>query len=81
MQVSIKLHGALRRHRPAADGAKHRPFMLALEPGATVGMALQALEIPGEVVSALAVNGEQAAVDTVLSDGDKVHIFPPAAGG
>lgn len=81
MEITVKLHGTLRRFRPAVEGAEYEPFVLALAPGATVGAALLACDLSQEIVSAVAVNGAQAEVDTVLKGGDTLHVFPPAAGG
>lgn len=81
MEITVRLYGALRRYRIADGEALHRPFVIELEQGATVETALQTLGIPSELVSAVAVNGEQAESTSALGDGDTVHIFPPAAGG
>lgn len=81
MEITVKLHGRLRRLRPAGRGAEYEPFVLALAPGATVAMVMQTLDVPEAFVSAIAVNGEQAAPERTLSDGDTLHLFPPAAGG
>jgi molybdopterin converting factor small subunit len=81
LEITVKLHGTLRRFRPAGDGAAHEPFTLALSKGATASAALRELGISQEIISAVAVNGMQANTDTTLSDGDTLHIFPPAAGG
>ncbi|HZD11858.1 MAG TPA: MoaD/ThiS family protein [Candidatus Binatia bacterium] len=80
MEVTIKLHGSLRRHRPD-DGGGHGAFALQVAQKATVEEALSDLGVARDVVAAVAVNGEQAGLQTVLEDGDTVHIFPPAAGG
>lgn len=81
MQVTFKLHGSLRHYDPPGSGAAHEPFLFALDEGVTVGGALQEIEIPAELISGVAVNGEVAELDTLLKDGDTVHVFPPAAGG
>jgi len=82
LDVIIKLHGSLRRYGPpSVREAGHNPFTLTMAEGATVGILLEELKIAEEIVSAVAVNGQQAEQQTVLSDGDTVHLFPPAAGG
>jgi molybdopterin converting factor small subunit len=80
--IQVKLHGSLRRHRPAdAPGAPHQPFSLPLAAETTVAQLAAQLEIPDGLVSGAAVNGEAVATDTVLQDGDTVYLFPPSAGG
>lgn len=81
MDVTFKLHGSLRRFGPGASGAQREPFLLTIGEGETVGGALQALDIPEAFISGVAVNGEVAEWETILNDGDTVHLFPPAAGG
>ena len=81
MDITIRLYGALRRYRIADGEAMHRPFVIEVEQGATVETVLQTLRISSDLISAVAVNGEQAETTSALSDGDTVHIFPPAAGG
>lgn len=81
MEITVKLHGALRRFRPATEGAAHDPFLLTVAQGSTLNDVLMDLEMPEEIVSAAAVNGEQATLNLVLEDGDTLHLFPPAAGG
>lgn len=39
------------------------------------------LGLPEEQVRLIAVNGKQSDLQTVLSEGDTVFIFPPAIGG
>jgi sulfur carrier protein ThiS len=82
VQVEIKLHGVLRRHRPdTAGGASHHPFSLPVTAGETAASLLARLNIPPEMVHGVAVNGQQAGLDTPVHGGDVVHLFPPAAGG
>ena len=82
MEVTVKLYGTLRGHRPAsAKGAPHHPFTMQLPEGATLSELSARLGILEEYVNAAAVNGEAAEDDAVLTDGDQVRLFPPAAGG
>lgn len=82
MQVTVKLHGTLRRRRPAtAVGAPHQPFVMELTVGETVQALAQRLGIPPGYVNAAAVNGEAVEAEVILQDGDTVHLFPPSAGG
>lgn len=82
MKVVIRLYGALRRHRPAgAGGEPHHPFEIDLPPGVTVDVLTQRLGIPDGYVSAAAVNDEAVESSAVLTEGDRVSLFPPSAGG
>ena len=82
MEITVKLYGTLRGHRPeSADGAPHHPFTLQLPEGATLSDLSAQLGIANEHVNAAAVNGEAGTGDAVLEDGDQVRLFPPAAGG
>ena len=82
MQVTVKLYGVLRRHRPPdASGAPHRPFELQLPAGSTVADLNGRLGIADGMVNAAAVNGAAVEPDAQLQEGDQVSLFPPAAGG
>jgi molybdopterin converting factor small subunit len=82
VDITVKLYGTLRAHRPASvGGAPHHPFTVQLPEGATLSYLREQLGIPEEHVNAAAVNREAAEDDAVLTDGDQVRLFPPAAGG
>jgi len=82
MNVEVRLYGVLRRYRPAdAPDAPHLPFTTPLPPGATVDTLRRRLNIPDGLVSAAAVNDEAVETAFPLSDGDRVSLFPPSAGG
>lgn len=82
MNVEVRLYGSLRRYRPPELAASiPSPFAVALPVGATVAALGAELGIPDGVVSAAAVNDVAVESDTVLRDGDRVSLFPPAAGG
>ena len=82
MNIHVKLHGTLRRHRPSdAEGAPHHPFSISVPDRATVAQLVKQLSIRDGLLNAAAVNGESVAIDSVLQDGDSVQLFPPSAGG
>lgn len=82
MNVEVRLYGALRRFRPAdAPGTPHAPFAAVLPAPATIDTLLSWLRIPEGLASAVAVNDEAVESGHALSDGDRVSLFPPAAGG
>jgi molybdopterin converting factor small subunit len=82
IQVTVKLYGLLRDHRPkTAVGPPHHPFTLTLPTKATVADLAAQLGIPDGFVNAAAVNNTAVAPDTPLHNGDQVNLFPPSAGG
>lgn len=82
MKVEVRLYGSLRRYRPsAADGPAHLPFAVALPAGSSVDDLGRQLGLPEGLVSAAAVNDEAVENSAVLRQGDRVSLFPPAAGG
>lgn len=82
MEIEVKLYGTLRQHRPSqAEGMPHHPFSITVPDGTAVETLLAHLEIPDGLVSAAAVNGVSVELTTPLNNGDKVSLFPPAAGG
>ncbi|MBK8903854.1 MAG: MoaD/ThiS family protein [Anaerolineaceae bacterium] len=82
MNVEVKLYGLLRANRPAeAPGMPHHPFDITLQEGATAVQAVALLGLDDGLVTAVAINGETAELDTVLHDGDQISLFPPSAGG
>jgi sulfur carrier protein ThiS len=82
MDIEVKLHGTLRRHRPAdIPGAPHHPFPLSVANNITLHDLAAQLGIAEGLINAAAVNGDAVELATLLQDGDKVHFFPPSAGG
>ncbi len=79
MKVGIRLQAILRRYRPA--GLSGDVIEMSLPEAATVRDAATALGVPTDLIHAVFVNDEQATLDTVLSQGDRVRIFPPVVGG
>jgi molybdopterin converting factor small subunit len=82
MNLTVKLYGTLRRHRPeTAEGAPHHPFSLSLPENSTINDLVSLLKINDGAVNAAAVNGDSVSNETSLQDGDSVSLFPPTAGG
>jgi molybdopterin converting factor small subunit len=82
MEITVKLHGVLRRHRPdGIEGAPHHPFTMKLPSAATVDDLGESLGLGHQVSFIAAVNGEAAELETMLHEDDVVYFFPPAAGG
>lgn len=82
MKVEVKLYGMLRANRPAeASGAPHHLFSQTVKSGATAVHLINQLGIEDGLVTAVAINGAAAELDTVLEEGDQISLFPPSAGG
>jgi len=78
ISVRVTLFADLRRFLPkGADG----PQIYTLPAGATVADLLSAIGIPAEDEVTVGLNGEQAARETVLRDGDDAVMFSPMEGG
>jgi len=52
-----------------------------VERPATVRSLAEHLGLPTDRVRIVTVNGRQGNLQTALSDGDEVYVFPPAIGG
>lgn len=79
MNVQVRLYALLRRYHPGPDPGAW--LKLELPDGATVADVADHLKLPGGIVHAAAVNGESCELDRLLQEGDRVSLFPPAAGG
>ena len=79
MKVEVRLFATLQPYLPA--GARGDSISLDLPPGATVRDVVESLRIPSEVACLTVVNGQDAALEQVLSPGDELTMFPPLAGG
>ena len=76
--VRVTLFADLRRFLPkGADG----PQMYTMPADSTVADLLAAIGIPAEDEVTVGLNGEQAARDTALRDGDDAVMFSPMEGG
>lgn len=80
MRIEVRLFTGLRSHAPAE--AKRGRFSLILDQGAVLGEVLSSLGIDPGAVAVLLVNGAaKPQLETALSHGDVVSLFPPVAGG
>ena len=78
MKVGVRLQAILRRYRPA--DFKEDVLQVNLPDAATVRDAAAVLGVPEKLIHAVFVNDKQASLDSVLSHGDVVRMFPPVAG-
>ncbi|GJM42620.1 MAG: hypothetical protein DHS20C20_29020 [Ardenticatenaceae bacterium] len=82
MKIGVKLYGMLRANRPSgAPGLPHHSFDIIIPKGATAVHLTKQLGIEDGFVTAVAINGETAELDTTLHEGDQISLFPPSAGG
>jgi sulfur carrier protein ThiS len=79
MTVELALFAYLSQYQPDGEGGRHaRPLDLA--DGTTVADLIAQLGLPDEP-RVVFLNGRHAGDEQVLSDGDRLAIFPPVAGG
>lgn len=82
MEITVKLYGILRRHRPeTAEGLPHHPFQITLPDNSAITDLINLLQIKDGTVNAAALNGEAVDNHAPLQNGDTISLFPPAAGG
>ncbi len=79
MIIQLALFAYLSPYQPDGRGGRDsRPLEVA--EGSTVGDVIALLGLP-DGPRAVFLNGRHAADDRPLSDGDRLAIFPPIAGG
>jgi len=74
MSITVNCFATLAPHAPPGGS-------LESVPGLTVGGLIDSLAIPRDRVKTVFVNGRQAELDSPVSDGDRVGVFPAVAGG
>ena len=79
MKIELRLFASLSRYLPEQGGGN----LCAMEipEGTTVKGLLQRLAIPGEIRKIIIVNGVHAGESQALTEGDRIGVFPPVAGG
>jgi sulfur carrier protein ThiS len=83
MRVELALFASLSRFLPEVGESErtgHHAQMMSLPDGTTVGQAIALLGLPDQP-RVVFVNGRHADDDRVLTDGERLAIFPPVAGG
>jgi sulfur carrier protein ThiS len=79
MNVDIALFAYLADYQPDGMGGRTpRPF--ELDAGTTIADLIASLGLPDEP-RVVFVNGKHAEETAALSEGDRLAIFPPVAGG
>lgn len=79
MKVYVKLFALLRQHHPGPN--RSIPLEVELPDGATAADLVPALQLPQALVRHAFINNEQKTLDTLLTDGDHINLFPPVTGG
>jgi molybdopterin converting factor small subunit len=77
MKIEVRLYANLRAYGPTKGSVS----FLDVPENCLIEELLESLRIPDDVEKIVLINGRQAAEDSRLREGDKVVLFPPAAGG
>jgi molybdopterin converting factor small subunit len=79
VQVEVRLYATLRRQAPpdAVTGV----FSVTVGDGSTVIDLLRTIQIDPAEVHMIMVNGIGVTFEQVISEGDRVGLFPPVGGG
>jgi molybdopterin converting factor small subunit len=80
LRVEVTLFATLSAYRPPGS-ALASAISLEIGEGGTLASLVESLAIPAEVPYLALVNGQDAASDHGLADGDSIALFPPLAGG
>ncbi len=75
MQVTVKLHASLRPY--GKSDSSNGLFPLKTTEKATVLEVIRQLGIPPEKVRMILLNGRGVDSSSILSNGDRVALFPP----
>lgn len=76
VNIHIRLYATLKRFMSSTpDGS------LTIEPGTTVGQVLKVLGVPESEAKLIFVDSKKASLETALTGGERVGIFPPVGGG
>lgn len=80
MIIEVKVFSSLRHYIPNSERRVDRDKW-EVEDGASVEQVLKMLDLPDEEVRVLLINGRNAKKESILQEGDVLHVFPPMAGG
>jgi molybdopterin converting factor small subunit len=78
IDIELRLFGNLRKYLDVKLG---EGYNLKIENGSTIRTVISLLEIPVNETKIILVNGRPKELDDVLSNSDRLAIFPPVAGG
>jgi len=77
VKVSVKLHAGL----AGRGGDPKRDRVVDIENGWTVGSVLAALDVSLSSARAIFLNAKHASVDSPVTEGDTLDVFPAIGGG
>ena len=80
MIIDAKIFSSLRHYLPISE----RPLgggKWDMPEGSTVAQALKMLNLPGNEIRTILINGRKANMETVLKEGDVFAVFPMIMGG
>lgn len=79
MEVEVRVFCGLESCMPGAKFGQ--PIAVEVPAGSDGFTLLASLKIPGEKAFSFLVNGVHKGFDSILSEGDRISIFPPVGGG
>ncbi len=79
IRVEVRLYASLEKARPGLKAGER--FTMELEEETFVRQLVETLGIAPKSVQLIFVNGVARKFDHVLSDSDRVALFPPIGGG
>lgn len=79
MNIELHLYATLSKYFP--EGRSEKTARISVEENACVKDLLKRFGVPEKSVKLIFVNGVHARSDRVLSEGDRVGVFPPVGGG
>jgi sulfur carrier protein ThiS len=75
MRITVKLHASLRPY--GKSDSKNGLFSVETSEKATVREVIRELGIPPEKVRMILLNGRGVDSESILSNGDRLALFPP----
>lgn len=79
MRIEIRMFATLSVYNTHADIDKE--LFINIPTGSTVNILVEILGIPEDSIKLIFVNGRHADIHKVLSEDDRVGLFPPVGGG
>jgi molybdopterin synthase sulfur carrier subunit len=77
--IEVRLFATLRRHAPS--GSEAGVFSVRIPAGSTITDLLKTINVDPAEVHLFMVNGVSVNRERILSEGDRVGLFPPVGGG
>jgi len=74
MKIKVKLFATLRKER-------FDEKYFEIDNGSDIEYLLKKIQLKKEEIAIIFINGKHADLNTVISDGDDIALFPPIGGG